>query len=534
MKSIQHDDKPIVKTKSIIFKIIISFTILLIIYSIVLLISILKLNEDKTIFDNIVTDTMPKIIDTNSYHSNIKELSYLIEKLNNAKTQSIRRVIHERIIQKIALIQKMSIKLDIKRDDLDKKLFLIKSELVHLNEIVNKQLSIKDTINKNIQNVNELNHNIILFISKNNKLNSKHMQTLKFNLQKIMSLSYESISLDKLNQLRLNNEKITILREKLNNAKPFKKLVENIDKIIINKNGIIDLKIQYVKMNGQVQGHANFVNTLIKDFATSIEYEIFKSIQNLTSKAHSNSTKVQKQTNYIYIIYIFSFLFLLIIIMYINKILVSRLSNLNYNINTKLLGKKSTIEDDYNDEISQIVKTFNFYSNKVEEQKKELEKLAITDKLTGIYNRRQLDIIVSDEINRVKRFNKTFSLTILDIDYFKRVNDSYGHHIGDSVLIEISELLKANVRESDYIGRWGGEEFVIISPEIKIEGLIQFIEKIRKIIENYNFSTAGNLTASFGITVYTKEDTIKSIIQRADEALYKAKASGRNKVEYLK
>ena len=128
---------------------------------------------------------------------------------------------------------------------------------------------------------------------------------------------------------------------------------------------------------------------------------------------------------------------------------------------------------------------------------------------------------------------KTLSLTILDIDYFKRVNDSYGHHIGDSVLIEISELLKANVRESDYIGRWGGEEFLIICPETQLDGSIQFIEKLRKKIENYDFSVVGKQTASFGISIYSKEDTIESIIKRADAALYQAKETGRNKVNYL-
>ena len=169
----------------------------------------------------------------------------------------------------------------------------------------------------------------------------------------------------------------------------------------------------------------------------------------------------------------------------------------------------------------------------IEEKNKELEKLAITDNLTDLYNRRKLDELLKNEIHRSDRFGHTFGLTILDIDYFKRVNDTYGHQVGDKVLIEIANILKNNLRKTDFVGRFGGEEFVIICPESNIESVVKLMENLRLIIQNHNFGKVKNQTVSFGITLLKESDTVDSILKRADEALYKAKNSGRNKVSII-
>ncbi len=166
----------------------------------------------------------------------------------------------------------------------------------------------------------------------------------------------------------------------------------------------------------------------------------------------------------------------------------------------------------------------------IEDKNIALEKLAITDKLTGIYNRTKLDKILLDEINRCKRFKCSFGFCILDIDYFKSTNDNFGHLIGDEVLISFVKLLKESVRETDYIGRWGGEEFVIIVPKTNKKNLVAFAEKLRTKIEKFNFEKVGKKTASFGITVTTGNDSLETVIKRADDALYQAKKEGRNKV----
>ncbi|QDF28390.1 diguanylate cyclase [Halarcobacter anaerophilus] len=165
--------------------------------------------------------------------------------------------------------------------------------------------------------------------------------------------------------------------------------------------------------------------------------------------------------------------------------------------------------------------------------KKRLEQLAITDRLTNIYNRHKLDEVLKSERLRSDRYNYKFGLIIFDIDYFKKVNDIYGHHIGDVVLQEFAYILKSNSRRTDTVGRWGGEEFIIIVPHTNKERLLIFAKHLKDLIEGYNFTKAQKITASIGVTIFKKEDSVESFVSRADNALYKSKKTGRNKVTFF-
>lgn len=162
----------------------------------------------------------------------------------------------------------------------------------------------------------------------------------------------------------------------------------------------------------------------------------------------------------------------------------------------------------------------------------EILKLSITDKLTQIYNRMKLDEALEQEVIRSKRSLQTFCTILVDIDHFKSVNDSNGHQMGDVVLIEVASLLKTEVRESDIVGRWGGEEFLIIATQTNREGGVKLAEKLRILIENHKFSCPEKITCSFGVASYQDGCTPSSLISRADEALYIAKRNGRNRVIY--
>lgn len=164
---------------------------------------------------------------------------------------------------------------------------------------------------------------------------------------------------------------------------------------------------------------------------------------------------------------------------------------------------------------------------------KELEHLAITDKLTGIYNRTKLDELLQQEIDRCERSKRTFTFCILDIDNFKKINDTYGHQVGDTVLVEISQILQNSTRKIDSVGRWGGEEFIILCPETKKQGTLTLLESLRIKIESYGFSVAGHQTASFGATCFNIKDDANSIVKRADDALYRAKKEGKNRIIFV-
>ena len=162
--------------------------------------------------------------------------------------------------------------------------------------------------------------------------------------------------------------------------------------------------------------------------------------------------------------------------------------------------------------------------------KKRIEELSITDKLTGLKNRFYLDKVYARELKQAQRYNTPFCAIILDIDNFKKINDTYGHLVGDTVLVHLAKLLTNNIRQSDMLGRWGGEEFLIFTPQTDYKAACDLAEKLRLLISKENFDIVGEITCSFGVGVYKKEDHSTEMIKRADEALYKAKESGKNRV----
>jgi diguanylate cyclase (GGDEF)-like protein len=161
---------------------------------------------------------------------------------------------------------------------------------------------------------------------------------------------------------------------------------------------------------------------------------------------------------------------------------------------------------------------------------KELARLSITDKLTGLFNRIHLDQSLTEEVQRSSRSTQPFSIILLDIDHFKQINDDYGHPAGDAVLITIAELLRDNTRQIDVVGRWGGEEFLIICPQTDQAGARKLAEHLRQTIAHTAFPKARPVTASFGLTTYQLGDLVNEMITRADHALYAAKQAGRNRV----
>lgn len=162
--------------------------------------------------------------------------------------------------------------------------------------------------------------------------------------------------------------------------------------------------------------------------------------------------------------------------------------------------------------------------------KKEIEKLSITDQLTGVYNRRKFDNSLEEEVQRARRYSEELALIMIDMDHFKDVNDTYGHQVGDDVLIVTAKLISEHVRNVDIVGRYGGEEFVVICPNIGLEQAVVVAEKLRAEIQKHEFDAVGTKTISLGVAEFTEGDTPDDLVKKADTALYKAKEEGRNRV----
>ena len=193
------------------------------------------------------------------------------------------------------------------------------------------------------------------------------------------------------------------------------------------------------------------------------------------------------------------------------------------------------LKKDREDETGELFDFFNDVTEKLQQDIERIRELSITDELTGIYNYRYFYRNLENEINRILRYPQALSLVILDIDYFKKYNDTYGHLVGDLLLKEIAQLLKNNSRTVDILARYGGEEFVFILPSTSEAQASIFGERIRRQMEEHRFASEGipkecKVTISVGVAEFKEGDTVEKLINKADHALYKAKEGGRNKV----
>jgi diguanylate cyclase (GGDEF)-like protein len=160
-----------------------------------------------------------------------------------------------------------------------------------------------------------------------------------------------------------------------------------------------------------------------------------------------------------------------------------------------------------------------------------LGRLAATDPLTGIYNRLKFNAELDLEMDRARRYQVPLCLIMFDLDYFKRINDTHGHQAGDQVLKKIADLVSANIRSTDSFGRWGGEEFMVLVTHKNLEAAAYIAEKLRELVAAFAFGGDLHVTSSFGVTQLRPDDTLEVFTNRADEALYRAKQQGRNRVE---
>jgi len=186
-----------------------------------------------------------------------------------------------------------------------------------------------------------------------------------------------------------------------------------------------------------------------------------------------------------------------------------------------MLDSKQKELEDVNSSLESIVK----------ERTKELELLSITDGLTEIYNKRYLMDALDTNIEDAQKFDMPFSIILFDLDFFKSVNDTYGHMEGDVTLKSVSSFLSRKIHKTDIFGRYGGEEFMIIMPNKRLDEAYGLADSYREEISKLLIGTQEiKLTISGGVAAYQIGDTAKELIERADKNLYKAKDSGRNKV----
>ncbi len=214
-----------------------------------------------------------------------------------------------------------------------------------------------------------------------------------------------------------------------------------------------------------------------------------------------------------------------------------------YNINemsreelVKVLLDYKAMEVDFSiqDQIMQeLVKRYENLSKELLVNLKEIKKLSITDPLTKVHNRLKFTQDSHEEMIRFKRYQVPFAILMIDIDFFKQVNDTYGHDVGDQIIVKVARSAKETLRETDHFARWGGEEFIALLVNVNRDEAYNLAERIRKNIQHLSFKNVGNVTVSIGCSLVKENDNIDEVIKRADSALYQAKNRGRNQSVYL-
>jgi two-component system, chemotaxis family, sensor kinase Cph1 len=160
-----------------------------------------------------------------------------------------------------------------------------------------------------------------------------------------------------------------------------------------------------------------------------------------------------------------------------------------------------------------------------------LERLATTDHLTELWNRYRMEEAIDHEVSVTERYGRSCALIMFDIDHFKHFNDTWGHDAGDEVLVQVARVVSTQLRNTDHVGRWGGEEFMVLAANTALKGAVRLAERLRAAIAALEIREYGSVTASFGIAVYREGEQRSAIVKRADLALYSAKEGGRNRVE---
>lgn len=227
-----------------------------------------------------------------------------------------------------------------------------------------------------------------------------------------------------------------------------------------------------------------------------------------------------------YIIYIsfIMILFSLIFSYYISKKLKDYFTKYKKSIDItkiQLQNLNATLETKVEERTSELKRLKDDYKN-----------LATIDTLTNTNNRYSLMKIFLSEIARSHRYNTPLSIIMVDIDFFKKVNDTYGHTVGDSVLVSLANLMKKNLRDTDIIGRYGGEEFLIILPNTLLNDSKNFADRLRREVDEFSFDTVGNITISIGLVELAENENFDELFTRVDNLLYKSKNNGRNRVSY--
>ena len=541
-KNVKKVTKSIKRTRFLLTKI---FTVALVcvvaVFAGVTLLAFSRLIDFRTTLSDITEKSVPNMVFSGQVFNQVNTLIYLTEGLSKPKSRASLLNLERNIDLQMDKLQKLA-SAQLADPYLSVQLDALKIELSELKGLIYQRLQVEKLLQLQLDSVYQVydqllsQHSDIARQSEWALLvaDSVAMAGKVTTMSRVYAIRQTASQMSQtLKRLELEAKGLSSDKQSLVNQ-----LNQSLTGMLLGQDGVIELSIELLRIEGRARGRGNFVRNLILDYANLAEYQSYEVNESVLQQADSTTAKVNKQIKVIGAISIAALLFLLGVVLFLQTQFIHRLRLLDQLVRQHLDGKDIDIKVSGNDEISDIANTFNSFVAKIEHQNEILQNLSLSDGLTGIANRRAMDERLAYTLNLGQRNLIPTSIMILDVDFFKRYNDNYGHAKGDDCLIQVAAILSAAMqRESDFVARYGGEEFVCVLGDTGAEGAVKVAEKIiasmaKHHIPHGNSSVADHVTLSIGVVTYLpvkgeKPDAL-DLLKKADKALYKAKDNGRN------
>lgn len=534
--------KNVLKKNSLATLVTAGFAIIIVVTLISTMLNYSRLKTFSNILSDITEHSLLETAKAGELNNTLKEILYLTERLANANNLASRRIAIDKMLE-----QELS--------------------LLHIIETFEDAIHLNNQIRTVRMEISQLDQLVVQKITNARKLQllNEEIYSTHDNIVEQLNQFAPSDAADKSLMLLIQNANLTHKAQNAGKLQPVRQLAKDVDinlnailqntlllnpkqnpsliadiktleDLLLSKDGWFTLQVEQLQISGRVRGRGNFLHNLIVDITRLSETRFYKINESIVAKAHASASQMSQQIIWVFGLAIALFLLMSATIYFINTRVVARLLKLNESVIKRMKSKDAPIDASGNDEISHLAQSFIYFSEKVEEQKQQLQLLSLTDVLTNLPNRRAMDERLEHDIHTAKRNKWSLSIIILDVDYFKAYNDHYGHLAGDVCLKSVALGLKSlQQRDSDFIARYGGEEFVMLLPNTDKGGAINVAIRIKEMLEVLNLPHEENkvtdhVSASMGVATFNSDSvtTADKMLNLTDKALYTAKSAGRN------
>jgi diguanylate cyclase (GGDEF)-like protein len=507
-----------------------------------------RLLNFESILVNISEQALPKIVSSSQLYGEAARLLEFADLFSDSTSEVGERRAEQKLTAQVNVIKAFSNSY-FNNEFFETQLEIINIELIEFSELIKERLTTQKKLMLREQQSSQLFAQAFSLSNGTNE-NIAKQQAEQVNwlsqLSQAMVMMNRALISGRLQEVRglfsALEEKldaIQITNIKSHNAEQKQQVIRDLNRLLFEANGLEALSVGLLRLNGREIGRKNFLHHLIDDYTRLLEHSAKEIEADIFAQTSATVAAVKQQRLIIGSVIVLTLIVLFIIIMIMQRRVLTRLRQISNMVHSKTLGKNEAVLLSGNDEISDLADAFTIFANTIEIQKQKLEHMSMSDGLTGIANRRALDMRLLHDIELSIRHKSDVAVLLMDIDNFKAYNDNYGHSAGDECLKHVCQVVcQVLRRDSDFVARYGGEEFVCIMPHTDINGAKDIAHKIIQTLTDVNlphqFSpTKPYVTMSIGIAVSNAKQVLMpdTILNHADTALYAAKKAGKNRFE---